>query len=179
MDTGHWLNLLTGGLAIATGWMAFETRRMATASRAQIELQGQPHLAFGGFDIATARIASIAEGGTSAGVRLGLVLRNPGSVLVSYEVIGLTSTLGGVDLSSPSFHTFSGVIHPAETTLFLLPFVSASDGYFTGLADVDLEIAFWAVRKEKRVLRAKVRLEVLSLDPFNWQWVYLSGPTYS
>jgi len=181
MDPQLLMNLLTGGLAIATVWLAIETRRMASASKSQIELQGQPHLAFHGFNIATAQVANIAEASTTQALRLGLELNNPGHVLVNYEVTSLSSSLGSVSLNSSDFATKGGVVHPGTQTLFLLPFALIPPGP-SGPApssEVEFAISYWATTESKQSLKAKVRLQLLSLQPLNFQWVFLDGPTYA
>ncbi len=173
------MNYLTAGLAIATGWLAIETRRMAGAAKAQVDLQSQPFLSFRGVDVVAANTANISNAQTLPALGFHLRLGNPGQVLVTYKVEELNSSLGNHSLNSGAFVTFGGVIHPHEETLFILPFTQQTSSNVLPKAEIDFKIDYWAVAGKKQRLSAKIEIQIISINPLNLQWVYLDGPTYA
>jgi hypothetical protein len=115
-------NILTFAMSAATVWLAIETRRMAIASKASIDLEAQAYLAFRGVDLKLASLSNLTGSEPSLGLRTALRLANPGKVLVKYHInsINCTHSLPKSDMSQ--FTTTGGVIFPGEETLFVLPF---------------------------------------------------------
>jgi hypothetical protein len=173
-------NILTAVLGIATVWLAIETRRMSKAAEAQIALQSQPYLAFRGFDIIQINTPDLRNGSSIPSIRIGLRLGNPGQVLISYKIELLQSSIETLSLTSFPYSTDGGTVHPSEETLFLLPFIQPIKNVpVSSQIDFDLKISYWSVPQQKKELGAKLRLQLLSLDPPNWQWVFAEGPVYS
>lgn len=179
MDTQTLMNILTAGLAVATVWLAIETRRMASAAKAQVDLQSQPFLSFRGVDIISVNAANLSNGHSQPAFGLRLRLGNPGQVLVSYNVEDIHSSLTDQALTPSSFKTTGGVIHPSEETLFILPFAINAASTLLPLIDIEFTISYWAVPTKYYWIKAKVQVQVISLNPLNWQWVFISGPTYT
>lgn len=172
-------NLLTAAMAGATVWLAVETRRMAKAAQASIDLQARPYLAFRGFDLKLAHILDPQTNTSVPGIRVALKLGNPGRVLITYHMNSITCSLTFQTGDMTKMATKGGVIFPEQETLFLLPFAPLQQtGNIAPFSDVKFDLSFWAADRQRQRLCAKVRLEVLASQPLDWQWVFLEGPSY-
>lgn len=179
MDAQTLTNLLTAAMSAATVWLAVETRRMALASKASIDLETKPYLALRGVDLKLAQLANPVAGEPMPGLRTALRLGNPGKVLVSYHVNSITCShsFPGGDMSQ--FATKGGVIFPGEETLFVLPFAPLpANSNIAPKGEIQFNLSFWAGSSERQRVAAKIRFEVTRADPLDWQWVFLEGPSY-
>jgi len=82
------LVLLNFFLAASTVCLAVSTWRMAAVSKASFDLESRPYFAFKRFIFKFLNYNSTCDSApiTKGGVRIGLVFRNPGRVLISYQV---------------------------------------------------------------------------------------------
>jgi hypothetical protein len=177
MEAQDITNLLTVGLAVATVWLAAETRKMAVAARASIDLESRPYLAFRGFYVNIGALHDVSTQNAGA-FRIGLRLANPGKVLVTYEVESMSVSLAGNPAPDPHFDTSSGVIHPGEETTFFYPVIATTTPVTApSEAVVEYAIRYWAVPTERKSMRARVRLLLTSATTH--EWIYLEGPHYA
>ena len=180
MDAQILILLLTLGLAIATVWLAFETRRMATATRDLVELQGRPYLAFTGLQLALSPALNVSSDDQGTSARLALQLSNPGQVLVTYEVDDLEVTFEGVKIKNPTFDNRGGVIHPKDQALFFYPSITTPSALRPGVSgEVGFKIRFWSSPHRQHHLDARLRYQVTSIESGHLEWLYLEGPRYA
>jgi len=177
MEAQEITNWLTAALAVATVWLGAETRRMAVAAKASIDLESQPYLSFRGFLIKIGTFQDFSNQNTGA-FRLGLRLLNPGKVLVTYEVSSMLVSVNGTTAPNPRFDTMGGVIHPSDEMLFFYPIIATAIPLKTpATAEAEFRINYWAIPTEKKSLTAKVR--VLLTSETDHEWTYLEGPHYA
>lgn len=177
MEAQDITNWLTAGLAVATVWLGAETRKMAVAAKASIELESRPYLAFRGLyvNIGTLQDVSTQKAGA---FRIGLRLANPGKVLITYKVDSMLVSLAGNPAANPHFDTTSGVIHPADETTFFYPVIATTTSITApSEAVVEYAVSYWAIETERKSMRAKVRLLITSATTH--EWIYLDGPHYA
>jgi len=179
MDAQTVTNVLTAAMSVATVWLAVETRRMATAAKSSIDLESQPYLALRGIDLKLAQLANPVTGEPASGLRTALRLGNPGKVTVSYHVNSITCTHSFPTGDMSLFATKGGVIFPGEETLFVLPFAAIQpNSPIAPSGEIQLSLSFWAGSSERQRVSAKIRFEVTRAEPFDWQWAFLTGPSY-
>lgn len=177
MNAQEITNLLTAALAVATVWLGAETRKMAVAAKASIELEARPYLSFRGFYVKIGTLQELSSQNTGA-LRIGLRLFNPGKVLVTYKVESMLVSINSTTTANPTFDTTGSVIHPAEETLFFYPVIgSLSPLKAPATLEILYRIAYWTVPADKKVLTAKVRL--LLTSETDHEWIYLEGPHYA
>ena len=179
MDTQTVTNLLTGAMSVATVWLAVETRRMASAAQSAIDLEARPYFAFRGVDLKFAQLAIVDSDAPVPGLRTALRLANPGKVLVHYHINTITCTHSFPAADMSRLSTKGGVIFPGEESLFVLPFAPLQvDGNTAPSGEIKFEASFWSGDSQRQRLSAKVRFEVTSAQPIDWQWIYIEGPSY-
>src|SRR6266446_6572650 len=116
MDAQIVTNWLTAALGAATVWMAFETRRMASAAKESIELESRAYFAFRGIDLKLAQVLDPSTKNPVPGVRVALRLGNPGKVLVRYHVNSIACSLTFPSGDMTKLATKGGVVFPGEET---------------------------------------------------------------
>ena len=169
-------NLLTAGLAIATVWLGLETRRMAVAAKASIDLESRPYLSFRGFLIKTGIFQDFSPQSKGA-FRIGLRLFNPGKVLISYSVKNMDVSVNDIVATNPHFETTGGVIHPTEELIFFYPIItSLTPIKAPAVAEVKFSINYWATPNEIKNLNSSVRVLITSDN--DHEWTYTDGPNY-
>jgi hypothetical protein len=173
-------NIVTLLVAIATGWLAWVTYRVAKVSKDALLLQSQPFLAFRGVSLKLGQIRDITAKTFPPALRIGLVLRNPGKVAVEYRVEKLAASLNGDDLPLTELLSKGGRIFPDQEESFFYP-VSAlkapphpgSDGL------IEADLVFWATAKQRHTLKLKYKIIITSIQPnLNWEWVAIDEPKY-
>lgn len=176
------LNLLTGVLAIATAWMAWQTKQMANATVRMFELESRPYLAIKDLRITLAMVKEAADGPVlSCQMRVGLILSNPGKVLVSYEVADMSVTVAGKTVDEPHFLNKGGVVHPSGDTVFsfpMIPNLDLTDFPATGVVSIRLSFR-GAGAKDEQKCSARLRYTVQRPPTEHVDWIYLEPPTYS
>lgn len=179
LDAQSVTNLLTLALAVATVWLAIATQQMARASKASIELQSTPYLAIEGLTFGLGHANDLQLATPSGIVRLGLLLLNPGHVLVNYEVEELTVTFSGTSLDKPSFLTKRGVVHPGAKAQYFYPTIKISDQLRPGqMGEVRFKLAFWTTQQQIKHVEGKTQFTLQSLQPAHVDWLYVEGPSY-
>ena len=113
MDVETGLLVATVILAVATGWLAFATHKLAVSTRGILEVETLPYLAFDGLEIGTR-----AEEAGKTGIQVGLKLRNPSRVPLSYVVKDMLCTCDGKTLDRPTLENKSGILGPTEVRTF-------------------------------------------------------------
>jgi len=177
MESQDITNWLTAGLAIATVWLGAETRRMAVAAKASIDLEGRPYLSFRGCFIKIGTLQDLSAQSTGA-FRVGLRLFNPGKVLVTYKVESMQVSVNGTPMTNPHFETTGGVIHPSDEMIFFYPIIATETPLATpATAEVQYCISYWAIPAEMKTLTAKVQVLITSLT--DHEWIFLEGPHYT
>lgn len=110
-----------------TAWMAVETRRMAVAASAALELERAPILGFRDLRVEIgARQANEGETGSppqmeAVSVRVGVELYNAGRVPVRYRMRSIRLTFGGRTTDAATFLSRGGRILPAASIVFWHP----------------------------------------------------------
>jgi hypothetical protein len=169
-------NLFTAGLGLATVWLAFETHRMATASKAAVVAAAQPFLSLRGTYVNLAKLQDLSAKNQGA-TRLGVRLCNPGRVLVKYKVVEMTASMSGHTVPAPAFETTGGVLHPDEEVTYFFPLIITSQPIQPpATGEIGLRIQFWTVESARKSLTAKLRISVTSQTTH--EWMFLEGPTY-
>jgi hypothetical protein len=164
-------------MAAATVWLAVETRRMAVATKASIDLLGRPYLAFRGVYLNIGSLLNSPVGHAGA-IRLGVRLYNPGKVLVYYHVPQMTASFGGHVAADLTFDSRGGVIHPEEEITYFYPLISSPLPLVAPAeGQVEFQVSFWSVPTERKTLRAKLRVTLTSATTHEWK--FLEGPSYA
>lgn len=170
-------NLLTAGLGVTTVWLAIETRRMASASRAAIDLAAQPYLSLRGTSLSLGKLQDLSAVNQGA-TRIGVRLCNPGKILIKYEVIEMTASIAGATEQNPVFYNTKGVLHPEEEIAHLFPIIKTPQQIKAPTeGEVSIKVQYWAVETRKKAVSAKYRIVVTSQS--NHEWLLLEGPTYA
>jgi hypothetical protein len=171
---------LTATMAIATVWLAVETRAMARAANESIRLQAQPFLSFAGVDAKLAQGMDLKSGQATKAIRLALRLSNPGKVMINYAVKSISCSLTFPAGRTEDLDTKGGVIFPDQETLFLLPFTPLPTGsQVAPSSEMAFQIEYWSEPGERKCVRAKVAVTFTNHSPLDWQWVFIEGPTYA
>jgi hypothetical protein len=111
MTDSQVLALLTAGLAVMTGWLAWETRDMARATKQMALLSAEPYLSLLRVHLEGRREAAAGLNSPTVGFILRLVLSNPGQVRIYYEVRTFLVTLDRGTFPPSKFDSRGGYIH--------------------------------------------------------------------
>ena len=175
------MDLLVGGATIAlaagTFWLALETKRMAASTREMVLLEAQPHLALAELYVAFEHPPAIAP---SFLTQIGLILANPGKVLVQYRVNTFSVVLNKLEPpDGAKYSTRGGVIHPgAQAKFFAPPIVLPTIPASSGIAEIEFDIAFWSVPNEEKRVNGAIEATIGFSPNSSFAWVYLNGPDY-
>jgi hypothetical protein len=167
-------------VAVATGWLAWVTFRVAMVSRDALVLQSQPFLAFRGVSLKLGHIRDLAATTPPSALRIGLVLWNPGKVAVEYRVDYLAATLNGNDLPLTELLSKGARIFPEQETTFFYPVSPLKAPPHPGSeGQIEAHIVFWATPTQRHSLKLKYHLIITSIHPnLNWEWVAIDEPKY-
>lgn len=172
-------NVLTLCLGIATVWLAFETRRMASATREAVELQSRPYMAFAGLDYTIGKARNLAAGRDDDAVRIGLRLSNPGQVLIQYEVEELIVTFEGRTVENPQFDGRRGFIHPKTEAVFRFPWIFLQSPPRPGQGgEVKFKVNYWASLYRIGNATADMRYSLQGEKLSRIEWHFVEGPAY-
>jgi|GEM_PF-1978221 len=176
-QTNVTLSSLTFLLAGATVWLAVATWRMASITKASFDLESRPYFAFKNF-MFTFHLEKTADGSTPPAkgyVRIGLIFRNPGRVLIHYKVKSIRITFSGSTVDNPNFKLMGGPIYPNDETIFwydAIPNIDLSTMPKIGI--VEYEIDYYAIEKKQTLKSSrKIQYTIRSIDPYNMDWLYL------
>ena len=171
------LAILTFLLAAATVWLAIATWRMASVSKASFDLETRPYFSFKNFlfkfflEEPTDNNPSPSKGS----VRIGLKFKNPGRVLIHYQVEKIRITFSGATIDNPKFELMGGTIYPNDETLFWYGAIQNIDlSTMPKKGNVEYEIKYYAVEKNHtfKSIR-KIEYTINSINPFDMDWLYL------
>jgi hypothetical protein len=169
--------IATLALAILTGWLAWETRKMSRAAGDALEMQSEPFLGLKRLFF----LDSFLD--TGARLQLCLELNNPGQVRINYEVESLDYSFQGTPATSPNYPMTVGVLHPgAEEHFRCASVIFARGKVAVGLhGELKFRINFWSTLERVHHFEARVRFFVAKVTPdrIALGWVYLEGPRFS
>jgi len=172
------LNLITVVLAVVTAWMAGETRRMAGVSMRMAQLELQPHLA-----IDSMKYGWEPGPDGTYNLQLGVVLSNPGKVVVSYRVENMSVVVAERAQTLRPFASNGGVIHPGARQPFMYPEIQGfSVDDFPAEGTMGISIVFKVADAEDRALKrcsTKMKLRILAPPSPGVGWVYDGITEYS
>lgn len=172
-----WVNILTGFLAIATVWLAFATWQMAKSTKAMVNLESQPYLAFKEL-LFRIFVNEDTDKTIPTQVNVGLVFRNPGRVRVIYHVKTIRVTYSNTTIDNPKFLTTGGEVLPNDQVVFwygCIPFTGTLSLPVKGVVEFEVEYCALDATKPIHMWR-KLEYSILSLDPPHCDWVYLEEP---
>lgn len=180
MDAQDIANLLTLCLGGATVWLGFETRRMARATNESVELQSRPYLSIHAVDYTLGVVNVLATGRQEPAIRLGLVLENPGQVLITYEVETIAATFEGIDLENMRFETRGGPIHPKARTTFRCPWLVVPNQPRPGQGGtISCHVNFWSSLTRVNHVTARLQYTLQGNNASRIEWLWLDGPSYA
>jgi hypothetical protein len=170
--------LATLMLAGLTGWLAWETRRMAKATQEMMALEAEPQL----------RVKDIVIGQSPTAIAGGVVgqhqiiLWNPGKLVVYYQVDHWRSDIDGLSAASAvGVKRPIGVVHPAaEERFFCLTITVPATRPDPTPSRLEFDISYWTVKSKKRRLRGSIDQPIRfgpNRGPNPWGWI--EGPNYT
>jgi hypothetical protein len=180
MNSQDLANLANLILAAATGILAYVTYRVAKVSRDALVLQTQPALGFRRLEIKLGNIRDITVKEFPPAIRLGLVLFNPGKVLVDYRVESIAASLNGESLPSTGFLSSGARIYPDQETTFFFPWTRLTAKPFAGSeGTIESTIRFWSRKGEEHTLLLKYKFMITKVDDgLTWEWIQMEAPAY-
>ena len=179
-QTNAALAILTLLLAGATVWLAVATWRMASITKASFDLESRPYFAFKNFffKFHFEKPADDSLPPAKGAVRIGLIFRNPGRVLIHYKVKSIRMTFSGSTVDNPKFELMGGAIYPNDETMFwygAIQNIDLSTMPKTGIAEY--EVDYYAIdaieKKQKFKSTRKIQYTINSINPFDMDWLYL------
>jgi hypothetical protein len=171
------LAILTLLLAGATVCLAVATWRMALITKASFDLESRPYFAFKDFlfKFFIEKSSDNSQTPSRGAVRIGLKFRNPGRVLIHYQVETIRITFSGATVDNPKFELMGGSIYPNDETIFwygAIPNIDISAMPKTGI--VEYEVDYYAIEKKQTFKSTrKIQYTIDSINPFNMEWLYL------
>ena len=164
-------------LAISTVWLAIATWRMASVTKDSFDLESRPYVVFKGFIFKFFRKKTSDEqrADSKAAVRIGLILSNPGRVLVKYVMKTIRITFSGVTLDKPQFQLMGGTIFPNDETVFwygTIKDIKITEMPKQGIVEYEIEY-FSIAKKRKFTSKRTIEYTILSIEPFDIEWLYL------
>ena len=167
---------VTGLMAVLTGWMAWETRRMAKVASESLKESRQPYLSLHAVDLTQAPIGGSHPTAGMLGAQITLHLKNPGQVRVNYDVEIANFDINGNAGPGGPYDNHAGVIFPGELHEFRLPpLVLSAPLPMPATGTLSFRARYWAVQNERHTIEFTISF----LASANMKWVYKSGPTYA
>jgi len=150
---------------------------MASITKASFDLESRPYFAFKNifFKFFLEKPADDSHPPTQGAVRIGLIFRNPGRVLIHYQVKTVRITFSGATVDNPTFELMGGAIYPNDETVFwygTIQDIDLSTMPKTGI--VEYEVDYWVIEK-KRAFKStrKIQYTINSIDPPVMDWLNL------
>lgn len=169
------LNLVLAG---ATVWLAIVTWRSALVTKASFELDARPYFAFNNFYFIffLDKPEDDSLPPSRGTVKIGLIFRNPGRVLINYKVKSIRVTLAGLTIDNPKFEIAGGTIYPNDQSIFWygnIGNVDISKIPLTGVVEYD--VSYYAIDGSKHYDSVrKIQYTINSIIPVSsWDWIYL------
>lgn len=176
-QTNAALAVLTLLMAGATVWLAVATWRMASITKASFDLESRPYFAFKDFlfKFFLEKSVDVSQPSTKGAVRIGLKFKNPGRVLIHYQVRTIRITFSGATVDNPKFELMGGAIYPNDESMFwygVIQNIDLSTMPKTGI--VEYEVDYYAIEKKQTFKSTrKIQYTINSIDPFDIDWLYL------
>lgn len=164
-------------MAGATVWLAVATWRMASITKASFDLESRPYFAFKGFlfKFFIEKPSDDSQPPTKGAVRIGLKFRNPGRVLIYYQVKTIQITISGATVDNPQFKSMGGPIYPNDETIFWysgIPNIDISTMPKAGI--VEYAVDYYAIEKKQTFKSTrKIQYTINSQNPLDIDWLYL------
>ncbi len=178
-QTNAALAILTLILAAATVWLAMATWRMASVTKASFDLEARPYFAFKDFffKFFLEKSADHTKPPTKGAVRIGLKFRNPGRVLIHYQVKTIRITFSGATIDNPKFESTGGTIYPNDETIFWYGVIQNIDlSTMPKSGVVEYEVDYFAINQNQIYKSTrKIQYTINSINPFDMDWLYLEG----
>lgn len=176
-QTNAALTILTLLLAGATVCLAVATWRMASITKASFDLESRPYFAFKDFSFKffLEKPVDNSQPPTKGAVRIGLKFKNPGRVLIHYQVKTIRITFSGATVDNPEFKLMSGAIYPNDETMFWYGAIQNIDlSTMPKIGVVEYEVDYYAIEK-KQIFPSirKIQYTINSINPFDMDWLYL------
>lgn len=173
------LAILTFTLAAATVWLAVATWRMASVSKASFDLESRAYFAFKDFMFTffLEQQEGDEQKSNNALVRIGIKFRNPGRVLIHYQVKTIRVTFDGRTIDEPKFESLGGVIYPNDDTMFwygTIRNIDVSSFPKSGIVEYTVEYSSFRKKNQSYESSRKIQYTIHSLDPYRIEWLYLS-----
>ena len=163
-------------MAVLTGWMAWETRRMAKVASESLKASQQPHMSLHAMDLIQAPIAGPYATAGKLGAQITLHLKNPGNVRITYDVELADFVVNGDSGPRGPYDNHAGVIFPGEVHGFRLPpLVLNAPLSMPATGTLTFRARYWSAPNERQTLEFTVSF-VASTD---MKWVFQNGPTYA
>lgn len=176
MSSPSSIELLTLAVAAFTGWMAWETRKVAKVAAASQEMALQPHMSLHSIDIAQGLIAGPYPNAGKFGAQLALGLKNPGQVRIVYDVEVADMILNGEAGPQGPYDNHASVIFPGDVHTFRLPAMPVSGPLPHGTTGtLKFRAKYWADPNKRSSLECNVGF-VVSTDV---KWAYQGAPKYA
>lgn len=172
-DLANWVTL---AMTVLTGWMAYETRRMAKVASDSLKASRQPHLALHSIDVAQGPISGPASTANQLGAQITLQLRNPGQVRLTYDVEVADFIINGADGPRGPYENHVGVIFPGDMHAFRLPAIPLAYPLPDGATGtLNFRVRYWAAANERFSLEFTISFMISA----EVKWAYQRGPVYA
>ena len=177
MELTGWLTLF---VAAFTGWMAWETRRMAKAALASVAAAARPELAFTNLELIHGPTIDPNGGPDFLGVQVKLTFSNSGHVRLNYDLENVLIELRGKSFPVGFYDNHRGIIPPGGNAGFYLSAIPVDSALeFKDVLMLKIRVKFWAAPETRELLTLALRVVVLNRAPLQWRWVFTDGPTYA
>jgi hypothetical protein len=171
---------LTLAVAAFTGWMAWETRRMAKAALGSVAAAAKPELAFTNLELKQAMSIDPNGGPDFLGVQVKLLFDNPGRVRVNYDLERVDVELRGKSAPIGFYDNHRGIIAPRGSAGFYLSAARLDSALeLKDMMLLRLRVRFWASPQTRELLTFALRVVIIGRAPLQWHWVFTDGPTYA
>lgn len=170
--TVDWTALATFALACTTVWLGFKTRAAARAAQATHLLEARPYLAFK--EVSVSFDANTHIGG------VGIILNNPGRVLVFYRMTQFVAAIGGQGPNPPKLPSTTVPVYPGGTiTYYSGPIAGIATPPPTAQGVARFKLEYWdASEADKHTVEVDLTVELIAKANglFDGHWRYASDP---
>jgi hypothetical protein len=173
-------DIATLGMAAFTAWLAWETRRMASAAAQSNALAEIPYFTISQFDLNQGALVGTTEVPPPTVAQVVLTLKNPGRVRVFYDFEEAEHKVPDSPGVAGWWDNHNGVLHPEEVSQFYLPAVRLARFLQVGdTSTLALRVRYWSDTKNRHTLTVAVNYGVVAIEPVRCRWSYTNGPSYA